>query len=328
VFLRRAGRLCAGRVPVYCPGRTPEAAGPWCWRSSARSETRRRRLVGPGRTSWRLAFRRRGDVARLRCPNDSRLLALLRQATTRLSRGAIAFGKLLAQASLSPSSRRGNWLMGKKIIARRPHAFRAIPAACPRRSRAARSQRAMTILPFQGWPMAERYPFRRRQRLNRDRGIRVAALPNRCLRLRSGRVAAVSHHHHSDYYGWSRRLYRKFREYPSSVDPSWHEFSSTTPPANQPKRQSTAGTDTGPSPAAPSAQPNRRPPLPEGVSRRPRKAQNRRSPPPRLRLHPRRPSRRRRDAVLRGASAAVVKNMSSSLEFGRPRQSCRAIPAS
>ncbi|OMB85001.1 multifunctional oxoglutarate decarboxylase/oxoglutarate dehydrogenase thiamine pyrophosphate-binding subunit/dihydrolipoyllysine-residue succinyltransferase subunit [Mycolicibacterium conceptionense] len=114
-------------------------------------------------------------------------------------------------------------------------------------------------------------------------------------------------------------MYRKFREDPSSVDPSWHEFlvdyspeptTDTTaangqaapaaPPAATPAAPAAAAPAT-PAPAAPAKQAAAKPAGPT-------------------------PSEGDESQVLRGAAAAVVKNMNASLEVPTAT-SVRAIPA-
>jgi 2-oxoglutarate decarboxylase len=124
-------------------------------------------------------------------------------------------------------------------------------------------------------------------------------------------------------------MYRKFREDPSSVDPSWHEFlvdyspepatdttasngngQPTAPPTPSPAPAATAPTP-APTPAA-SAAPEPAKPAPE-----PAKAKAAAGPPP---------AQGDESAVLRGAAAAVVKNMNASLDVPTAT-SVRAIPA-
>ncbi|MDT5290088.1 MAG: multifunctional 2-oxoglutarate metabolism enzyme [Mycobacterium sp.] len=124
-------------------------------------------------------------------------------------------------------------------------------------------------------------------------------------------------------------MYRKFREDPSSVDPSWHEFlvdyspepatdttasngkgQPTAPPTPAPA-PSPAATAPAPAPAAPAAAEPAKP-APE-----PAKAKAAAGPPP---------AEGDESAVLRGAAAAVVKNMNASLDVPTAT-SVRAIPA-
>ncbi|MDT5360015.1 MAG: multifunctional 2-oxoglutarate metabolism enzyme [Mycobacterium sp.] len=124
-------------------------------------------------------------------------------------------------------------------------------------------------------------------------------------------------------------MYRKFREDPSSVDPSWHEFlvdyspepatdttasngkgQPTAPPTPAPA-PSPAATAPAPAPAAPAAAEPAKP-APE-----PAKPKAAAGPPP---------AEGDESAVLRGAAAAVVKNMNASLDVPTAT-SVRAIPA-
>jgi 2-oxoglutarate decarboxylase len=121
-------------------------------------------------------------------------------------------------------------------------------------------------------------------------------------------------------------MYRKFREDPSSVDPSWHEFlvdyspepatdttasngkgHPSTPPTPSPA-PTPAATAPAPTPAAPAA--------PEPAKAAPNKAKLPATP----------PAEGDESAVLRGAAAAVVKNMNASLDVPTAT-SVRAIPA-
>src|SRR4051812_9047826 len=112
-------------------------------------------------------------------------------------------------------------------------------------------------------------------------------------------------------------MYRKFREDPSSVDPSWHEFladyspepagngsqsgsSDTAAPEKKPERSEQAKQSAEKTKAEPEQRTEKKPakvPVPEGDTQ-----------------------------VLRGASAAVVKNMSASLMIPTAT-SVRAVPA-
>ena len=112
-------------------------------------------------------------------------------------------------------------------------------------------------------------------------------------------------------------MYRKFREDPSSVDPSWHEFLVDYSPEPTSEAQSTAGNgqpaakvDAGDGVTSPVKSPEpeqTRPPAPK---------------PPAALI----PAEGDEVQVLRGAAAAVVKNMSASLEVPTAT-SVRAIPA-
>jgi 2-oxoglutarate decarboxylase len=123
----------------------------------------------------------------------------------------------------------------------------------------------------------------------------------RVARLRteeSRRAAAVSST--SSPFGQNEwlveEMYRKFRDDPSSVDPSWHEFLVDYNP--EPTIESQPPVDTQPAGAARAQAPTTVPALGEGDEA----------------------------AVLRGAASAVVKNMSMSLEVPTAT-SVRAIPA-
>ena len=151
-------------------------------------------------------------------------------------------------------------------------------------------------------------------------------------------------------------MYRKFREDPSSVDPSWHEFLVDYSPeptdrdertarravngkrrrrrANQtprppPKAAPAKAAGPRPKPAKADAAPRQTPPSPRRAKAepapRPTSAKTRsgqaRSPP---KLRP--PPTATRSQVLRGAAAAVVKNMNASLDVPTAT-SVRAIPA-
>src|SRR6185312_10082614 len=131
-------------------------------------------------------------------------------------------------------------------------------------------------------------------------------LPNRLPEAKeSRRVAAVSAPSPFGQNEWLvEEMYRKFREHPSSVDPSWHEFLVDYSPEPTTEAQTTTTTTTGngqpaqaPAPAAP-PEPAPAPAPAEGDEVQ----------------------------ILRGAAAAVVKNMSSSLEVPTAT-SVRAIPA-
>lgn len=120
-------------------------------------------------------------------------------------------------------------------------------------------------------------------------------------------------------------MYRKFRDDPSSVDPSWHEFlvdyspEPTTDSASN-GRTTTAAPVTPPTPApAPAPEPKAEPkaaPKPaaktEAKPAKPAKSAT--------------PAKGDESQILRGAAAAVVKNMNASLEVPTAT-SVRAIPA-
>jgi multifunctional 2-oxoglutarate metabolism enzyme len=112
-------------------------------------------------------------------------------------------------------------------------------------------------------------------------------------------------------------MYRKFRDDPSSVDPSWHEFLVDYSPEPTGNGQQTAPSDTQTAPpkpaetAAPPAESARQPV--EEAKPAPKV--------PAVSVHP-----DDEVQVLRGAAAAVVKNMSASLDVPTAT-SVRAIPA-
>ncbi len=125
-------------------------------------------------------------------------------------------------------------------------------------------------------------------------------------------------------------MYRKFRDDPSSVDPSWHEFLVDYNPESI--GETPAEVQPTPAPAAtprPAVTPPQAAPLPAASgngapSTPPPAAQAPRAPAPK----PAAPSPAEGDEVqvLRGAAAAVVKNMSQSLDLPTAT-SVRAIPA-
>jgi 2-oxoglutarate decarboxylase len=153
----------------------------------------------------------------------------------------------------------------------------------------------------------------------------------------SRRVAAVSSPSPFGQNEWLvEEMYRKFREDPSSVDPSWHEFLVDYSPEPTAEAQSTTGNgQPGESPAKaaePTAPPEPAPaPAPKadtsnGVAT-PAKApepEKAAAPPKAPAAAP--PADGEEVLVLRGAAAAVVKNMSASLEVPTAT-SVRAIPA-
>jgi multifunctional 2-oxoglutarate metabolism enzyme len=131
-------------------------------------------------------------------------------------------------------------------------------------------------------------------------------------------------------------MYRKFREDPSSVDPSWHEFLVDYSPEPTTETRSTGGNGkpsaAGPAPVAP---PEPAPaPAPKtaesnGVTA-PAKTPEKAPEPEKPAAKKAAPAPPRAEGeevrVLRGAAAAVVKNMSASLEVPTAT-SVRAIPA-
>lgn len=132
-------------------------------------------------------------------------------------------------------------------------------------------------------------------------------------------------------------MYRKFREDPSSVDPSWHEFlvdyspepttdntvanGQSTPPAAPPAPA--AATPAAPAAAAP-ATPAPAPAAPAPAAAAPA-APAKAAPAKPAKAGPT-PAEGDETQVLRGAAAAVVKNMNASLEVPTAT-SVRAIPA-
>ncbi|MCV7357611.1 multifunctional oxoglutarate decarboxylase/oxoglutarate dehydrogenase thiamine pyrophosphate-binding subunit/dihydrolipoyllysine-residue succinyltransferase subunit [Mycolicibacterium fluoranthenivorans] len=125
-------------------------------------------------------------------------------------------------------------------------------------------------------------------------------------------------------------MYRKFREDPSSVDPSWHEFLVDYSPEPVTETVATNGAAARPAPAA-AAAPS---PAPAPAKAAPTKAA---APAPASPAAPApakaspaaaqaKPAEDSEVSVLRGAAAAVVKNMNASLEVPTAT-SVRAIPA-
>src|SRR5262249_25970470 len=124
-------------------------------------------------------------------------------------------------------------------------------------------------------------------------------------------------------------MYRKFREDPSSVDPSWHEFLVDYSPEPTTEAQTTTGNG---QPAKAPAPPAPRDPAPAPAPKTDRVAAPAKAPEPekpaatKPAAPVRAPAEGEETQVLRGAAAAVVKNMSSSLEVPTAT-SVRAIPA-
>ncbi|CDO06584.1 multifunctional oxoglutarate decarboxylase/oxoglutarate dehydrogenase thiamine pyrophosphate-binding subunit/dihydrolipoyllysine-residue succinyltransferase subunit [Mycolicibacterium cosmeticum] len=123
-------------------------------------------------------------------------------------------------------------------------------------------------------------------------------------------------------------MYRKFREDPSSVDPSWHEFLVDYSP--EPVTEAAATNGAAPAapatpapapPATPAPTPAQASPAapPKAAASAPEKAPAKAAPAPK-------PADDAETSVLRGAAAAVVKNMNASLEVPTAT-SVRAIPA-
>ncbi|CAN5410454.1 multifunctional oxoglutarate decarboxylase/oxoglutarate dehydrogenase thiamine pyrophosphate-binding subunit/dihydrolipoyllysine-residue succinyltransferase subunit [soil metagenome] len=137
-------------------------------------------------------------------------------------------------------------------------------------------------------------------------------------------------------------MYQKFRDDPSSVDPSWHEFLVDYNPEPVGETQSAATTSNGtakaapvtppePKPAPPPAKqapPAKTPPTSNGAaapSAAPAQPATKPAPAPKAEAKESTPSGDD-SQVLRGASAAVVKNMNASLTVPTAT-SVRAIPA-
>ncbi|WP_413468179.1 multifunctional oxoglutarate decarboxylase/oxoglutarate dehydrogenase thiamine pyrophosphate-binding subunit/dihydrolipoyllysine-residue succinyltransferase subunit [Mycobacterium sp. RTGN4] len=137
-------------------------------------------------------------------------------------------------------------------------------------------------------------------------------------------------------------MYRKFREDPSSVDPSWHEFlvdyspepttdatTSAAPSGNgQPSPAPAAATPkpAAPAPAAPPAPSSNGTPAAAPKAATPAPAPAKAAAPEKAKPSPTPPAEGDEVAVLRGAAAAVVKNMNASLDVPTAT-SVRAIPA-
>ena len=130
-------------------------------------------------------------------------------------------------------------------------------------------------------------------------------------------------------------MYRKFRDDPSSVDPSWHEFlvdyNPESPPeaapadgqpaaaARQAQPAAPAQPSAGPTaPTAPASKPADTAPVGNGAPTKPDTPAAKAATPP--------PAEGDELQVLRGAAAAVVKNMSASLDVPTAT-SVRAVPA-
>jgi 2-oxoglutarate decarboxylase len=129
-------------------------------------------------------------------------------------------------------------------------------------------------------------------------------------------------------------MYRKFRDDPSSVDPSWHEFLVDYNP--EPTAEAPTATDGSPrasaAPAPPTPAPST-PPTPRLAPAKPsatpaKPTDSNGAPLPTAPAKPATvaPAEGDQVQVLRGAAAAVVKNMSASLEVPTAT-SVRAIPA-
>ncbi|MDT5399196.1 MAG: multifunctional 2-oxoglutarate metabolism enzyme, partial [Mycobacterium sp.] len=131
-------------------------------------------------------------------------------------------------------------------------------------------------------------------------------------------------------------MYRKFREDPSSVDPSWHEFlvdyspEPTTEATTSAAPKGNGQPSQAPAPAAPAAPAPAAPPAPSGngtpAALAPKAAAPVKAEPAKAKPPPTPRAEGDEVAVLRGAAAAVVKNMNASLDVPTAT-SVRAIPA-
>ncbi|CAJ1500487.1 multifunctional oxoglutarate decarboxylase/oxoglutarate dehydrogenase thiamine pyrophosphate-binding subunit/dihydrolipoyllysine-residue succinyltransferase subunit [[Mycobacterium] holstebronense] len=129
-------------------------------------------------------------------------------------------------------------------------------------------------------------------------------------------------------------MYRKFREDPSSVDPSWHEFLADYSPDAQRGDGAAAPAVTRPAPAAQPAPPAPAAPAPAAPAAAAPAPAAKPAPAAAKPAPAAKPAASQAPApladdelqVLRGAAAAVVKNMSTSLEVPTAT-SVRAVPA-
>ncbi|OKH69484.1 alpha-ketoglutarate decarboxylase [Mycobacterium sp. SWH-M3] len=122
-------------------------------------------------------------------------------------------------------------------------------------------------------------------------------------------------------------MYRKFREDPSSVDPSWHEFLVDYSP--EPAADTSAANGQPAAPAAPAQTTTTAPPpapAPAPAAKPAKPAEPAKPAKPAEPAKPAKPAEGDENQVLRGAAAAVVKNMNASLEVPTAT-SVRAIPA-
>ncbi|WP_396934936.1 multifunctional oxoglutarate decarboxylase/oxoglutarate dehydrogenase thiamine pyrophosphate-binding subunit/dihydrolipoyllysine-residue succinyltransferase subunit, partial [Mycolicibacterium sp.] len=120
-------------------------------------------------------------------------------------------------------------------------------------------------------------------------------------------------------------MYRKFREDPSSVDPSWHEFLVDYSP--EPAADTSAANGQPAAPAAPAQTTTTAPPpapAPAPAAKPAKPAEPAKPAKPAATAPA--PAEGDENQVLRGAAAAVVKNMNASLEVPTAT-SVRAIPA-
>ncbi|OMC33576.1 alpha-ketoglutarate decarboxylase [Mycobacterium sp. GA-1841] len=125
-------------------------------------------------------------------------------------------------------------------------------------------------------------------------------------------------------------MYRKFREDPSSVDPSWHEFLVDYSPEpttdNTVANGQASAAPTAPAPAAPAKEASA-PAAPAAPAKEaPAKEAPAKPAPAKASKPAPAPAEGDESQVLRGAAAAVVKNMNASLEVPTAT-SVRAIPA-
>ncbi|HJT92423.1 MAG TPA: multifunctional oxoglutarate decarboxylase/oxoglutarate dehydrogenase thiamine pyrophosphate-binding subunit/dihydrolipoyllysine-residue succinyltransferase subunit [Mycobacterium sp.] len=163
------------------------------------------------------------------------------------------------------------------------------------------------------------------------------------MKQESRRVATVSSPSPFGQNEWLvEEMYRKFREDPSSVDDSWHEFlvdySPESPESPEPTAETRSTGGNGKPSAAPTAPPEPAPAPPPATAKgngaaAPAKApQAEKAPAKAPEKAPEKapagppPAQGDEAQVLRGAAAAVVKNMSASLEVPTAT-SVRAIPA-
>jgi 2-oxoglutarate decarboxylase len=129
-------------------------------------------------------------------------------------------------------------------------------------------------------------------------------------------------------------MYRKFRDDPSSVDPSWHEFLVDYNPEPTSSIQETPATAAVGPTAAPQPKPAAAPPPPAAVSAPATPAESAAptgngaaaAAPAKAKAPSVPPAEGDEVQVLRGAAAAVVKNMSASLDVPTAT-SVRAVPA-
>ena len=119
-------------------------------------------------------------------------------------------------------------------------------------------------------------------------------------------------------------MYRKFREDPSSVDPSWHEFLVDYSPEPVADAPSANGQTATPPPAAPAPAATSAPAPAPAATTAPAKPAA--AAPAKPAAPAPAPAEGDENQVLRGAAAAVVKNMNASLEVPTAT-SVRAIPA-